>query len=83
MAGIPLIVAIVPLPVMVNVLGVLVIVHDPDGRLPSTTLPVETVQVGCVMIPTSGFNGVAGCALITTSAVANDVQPSLFVTVNV
>jgi hypothetical protein len=76
-AGIPLIVAVVVLPIVVNVLGVLVTVHDPDGKLLRITLPVATVQVGCVIAPTSGFNGVAGCALITTLPDDNDVQPPL------
>ena len=53
-------VAVVVLPVVVNVLGVLVTVHEPAGKLLSTTLPVATVQVGWVMVPTTGFNGVAG-----------------------
>lgn len=60
MAGIPLIVTVVVFPVVVNVLGVLVTVHAPDGMLLSTTLPVATVQVGCMIIPTSGFSGVTG-----------------------
>ena len=39
-------VAVVVLPVVANVLGVLVTVHVPAGKLLSTTLPVATVQVG-------------------------------------
>lgn len=78
----PLIVTVVPLPVVVNVLGVLVTTHVPDGKLLSTTLPVAMVQVGCVIAPTSGFSGVAGCVLITTLPVANDVHVP-FDTVNV
>ena len=35
--------------------GVLVNVHVPDaGKLLKTTLPVATVQVGCVIVPTVG-----------------------------
>ena len=55
-----MIVTVVVLPVVVNVLGVLVTVHAPAGILLSTTLPVDTVQVGWVMMPISGFNGVTG-----------------------
>ena len=70
----PLIVAVVVLPVVVNVLGVLVTVHVPDGKSLNTTEPVATVQVGWVIVPTVGFIGVAGCVLITTFADDNDVQ---------
>jgi hypothetical protein len=35
------------------------------------------------MIPTFGFEGVAGWALITTGAEAGEVHPSAFFTVNV
>lgn len=53
-------VAVVVLPVVVKVLGMLVTDHVPAGMLLSTTLPVATVQVGWVMMPISGFNGVTG-----------------------
>lgn len=53
-------VTVVVLPDVVNVLGVLVIVHAPAGKLLRTTLPVATVQVGWVIVPTTGFNGVTG-----------------------
>lgn len=56
------------------------IVHEPEGRLVSITDPVATVQVGCVMVPTIGADGVTGCVLITTLADAGDVQPEEFVT---
>jgi hypothetical protein len=49
----------------------------------SITLPVETEQVGCVMVPTVGFDGVAGCGLITTLDEAAEVHPEEFVTVKV
>ena len=76
-------VAVLVLPVVVNVLGVLVTVQVPAGKLLSATLPVATVQVGWVMVPTSGFNGVAGCVFITISAVGMEIQPSAFITMNV
>ena len=71
------------LPVVVNVPGVLVTTHVPDGKLLRTTLPVGTVQVGWVIVPTTGFNGVAGCVLITTLPDTDEVHPTEFVTVNV
>ncbi|MFN8344059.1 MAG: hypothetical protein U0X91_03610 [Spirosomataceae bacterium] len=46
-------------------------VHVPEaGKLLSTTLPVATAQVGCVMVPTVGAVGVLGWALMTTLAEA-------------
>ena len=53
----------------------------PAGKLPITTLPVAAVQVGCVIVPTVGAVGVAGCALMTTLADAGEVHPAAFVTV--
>ena len=59
------------------------IVQLPAGKPLNTTLPVATVQVGCVIVPTVGAVGVTGCALITTLADAEEVHPTEFVTVNV
>ena len=39
------------------------------------------MQVGWEVVPITGADGVAGCALITTFADAADVQPLEFVTV--
>ena len=58
-------------------------VQLPDGNPFNTTLPVAVAQVGCVMVPTVGALGVAGCALITTFADATDVHPTELVTVYV
>ena len=55
------------------------IVQFPEGNPLNTTLPVETAQVGCVIIPTVGAVGVA--AIITTLADGNEVHPTEFVTV--
>ena len=64
--------------------GVLLTVQVRDkGRLFNTTLPVEILQVGCVIVPTIGAVGIAGCALITTSTVGNETHPEELVTVNV
>ena len=57
------------------------IVQLPAGKPLNTTLPVATAQVGCVMVPTVGAVGVAGCALMTTLAEATEVHPTELVTV--
>jgi hypothetical protein len=57
------------------------IVHVPAGKSFSTTLPVAKAQVGCVIVPTIGAVGAAGCALMTTFADATDVHPAALVTV--
>jgi hypothetical protein len=61
--------------------GFLVNVQVPDGNPLNATLPVATVQVGWVIVPTTGALGVAGCALITTFAEATEVHPAALVTV--
>lgn len=53
----------------------------PEGKSVRITLPVATEQVGCVMVPTVGADGVTGCALITTATEEADVQPDELVTV--
>jgi hypothetical protein len=45
-----------------------------DGKPFNITEPVAKAQVGCVIVPTAGADGVTGCALITTFADENDVQ---------
>lgn len=57
------------------------IVQLPPGRPLTTTLPVDIAQVGCVMVPIIGVNGVPGAALITTLAEGTDVHPAALVTV--
>src|SRR5258708_34439672 len=54
--------------------------RSPAGRPLSTTLPVATVQVGCVMAPTTGAVGVGGCALMTPLADAGEIHPAALVT---
>lgn len=57
------------------------IVHEPAAGNPfKITLPVDTVQIGDVMVPTVGAEGVTGCGLMTTFAEANEVQPAELVT---
>ena len=54
-------------------------VQLPEGKLFNTTLPVATEQVGCVIVPRVGAEGVA--AVNTTFAVAGEVHPTELVTV--
>ena len=56
-------------------------VQLPAGSPLRTTLPVATVQVGWVIVPTTGAEGVAGCAVMTTLAEADEVHPAALVTV--
>jgi hypothetical protein len=57
--GNPVIVTFVPDPVCVTSPGLLVRVHDPEeGKPLRATLPVETVQVGLVIVPTTGTAGI-------------------------
>ena len=57
------------------------IVQLPAGKPVSTTLPVATAQVGCVIVPIPGAAGVAGWALITILPDAAEVHPAALVTV--
>jgi hypothetical protein len=69
---------------MVNPSGKAVKVHLPSGNPLNATLPVEEVQVGCVIAPITGAVGGAGCDVIVTFPEDNEVHvlvPS--VTVNV
>jgi hypothetical protein len=70
-------VVVVPVPVMPPGLRVQVPVA---GKPFNTTDPAATIQVGWVMVPTVGAVGVAGWALITTSAEAGEVHPKALVT---
>jgi len=64
--------------------GVRIRVHVPvDGNPVNITLPVDTVQVGWLMVPITGALGVEDCALITTLVDALEIQPDAFVTVKV
>jgi hypothetical protein len=73
----PVIVVLVPLPVIFPGL----IVHVPlEGSPFKITLPVPTVHVGWVIVPTTGAPGNIG-AVITILLLASDVQPVVVVTV--
>jgi hypothetical protein len=71
-------------PVVVVPPGVRISVQLPDAGKPfNTTLPVATVQVGWVIVPTVGAVGEDGWAVMTTLAEAGEIQPEELVTVYV
>lgn len=77
-------VELIPVPEVLVPPGCSVKVHIPvSGRPSKTTLPVATVQSGCVIGPTVGSDGVAGCVLMTILADGKEIQPGAFVTVKV
>jgi hypothetical protein len=79
-AASPVIVLLVPVPDMAPGL----MVHVPvTGKPVNTTLPVATVQVGWVIVPTTGASGEAGSGLITTLPDGGETHPAALVTVNV
>jgi hypothetical protein len=81
--GMPVAVVLVPVPVAV-LPGVLVNVHVPEEGNPlNAALPVPTIQVGWVIVPITGADGVTGCALMTILADAVEVHPEELVTVKV
>ena len=67
-----------PVPVMVVDPADSVTVHAPAGNPLSATLPVGVVQVGCVMVPMTGADGVPGWGLITALNDADEVQVPSF-----
>ena len=74
-------VVLTPVPVEVAPLGFWVKVHVPlNGKPFKITLPVETLQVGCVVVPTEGAVGALGAVLMTTFAEAEEVHPAAFIT---
>ena len=80
----PEIVELTPVPDVVTPPGLRVNVQVPVAGKPfKTTLPVARAQVGCVVVPTEGAVGVAGCALITTLVEGGDVTEVELVTVKV
>ena len=74
---------VVPLPVLVPP-GSLVRVQVPeDGSPLRGTLPVPTLQLGWVRVPTTGALGVTGWVLITADPEALEIHPAALVTVQV
>jgi len=83
-AGNPVIVVVVPEPEVVTAPGDIVMVQVPDEGSPLRgTLPVGTLQVGWVIVPITGVEGVTGWELIVTLADAAEIHPEALVTVKV
>ena len=57
------------------------IVQLPEGKPDNFTLPVETVQVGCIIVDATGVNGVSACMLMVIADDADEEHPTEFVTV--
>ena len=77
-------VVVVPVPVEVTDPGFRVSVQVPvAGRPERAILPVANAQVGCVIVPMTGADGVDGCAFRTALADATEVHPAALVKVNV
>jgi hypothetical protein len=80
----PVIKVLSPVPVFVTPSGLRVSVHVPVvGKPFNTTLPVETLQLGCVTVPTEGVLGTVGAAISTIGCDGEEVQPAAFLTVYV
>ena len=54
-----------------------------EGSPLRAALPVESVQVGGVIVPTTGGVGVGGCGGITAPDEGRDTHPGIISTVNV
>jgi hypothetical protein len=64
--------------------GLRVNIHSPlSGSPVISILPVETLQVGCTIVPITGAFGVAGWIFIVTLVEELEVQPEALVTVKV
>ena len=82
--GIPLTVVLIPVPEVVTAPGVRITVQVPDDGKPlSITLPVATPQVGWVIVPIFGAEGVTGCVLIIILPDEMEIHPTALVTVYV
>jgi len=57
------------------------IVQLPEGKPLRTTLPVASAQVGWVIVPTVGDEGVTGWVLMRMLADDNEIHPDALVTV--
>ena len=77
-----MIVEVNPVPVVVTLPGFLTNVQVPvAGKLFSTTVPVATEHVGCVIGPIAGAVGVTGCGAITTFAEGFETHAEALATV--
>ena len=76
-------VVLVPEPVIVTFPGLRVSSHDPEGSELNRTLPVETAQVGWVIVVAKGGERADDPLLITTFAEGREGQPDERLTVKV
>ena len=67
-----------PEPLVFTPPGFWVSIHMPEGNPSNTTLPVGKANVGWVIVPASGCDGVTGCSLITAFDDITEVHPSEF-----
>lgn len=78
----PVIIVLEPVPLVMDAPGVLIKVQVPVAGNPfKVTLPVATVQVGCIIVPTVGAVGADNRGLIIILADDTDVHPEALVTV--
>ena len=83
-AGSPDMVVLLPDPEVVVPPGFLVSVQLPaEGKPPRVTLPVGNMHVGCMIVPTVGAEGVAGCTFIPALVETAEVHPVASVTLKV
>jgi hypothetical protein len=77
-------VTVVPVPLDVTVPGYRVSIQTPVAGKPfSTTLPVDNAQVGAVIVPTRGDDGITGWAVINILVDGGEMHPIELVTVKV
>ena len=75
---------VIPVPELVIPPGFLVRVQVPEAGNPfSTTDPVASTQVGCVIVPMTGAPGIPVTGLIRILKEGGEIQPAAFVTVKV
>ena len=80
----PEIVVLTPVPDVITLSGERVRDHVPDeGKPLSITLPVETVHVGFVIVPTTGAEGSAFTVRVNVVAAASHGEPSGLLVVTV
>jgi len=76
-------VAELPVPGCLTLSGERTTVHEPgDGNPERITVPVGTAQVGCVIVPITGADGLGGGELMVTLSEEREVQLFPAVTVN-
>jgi hypothetical protein len=64
-----------PLPVLDTLPGLRISVHDPVGKPLNTTLPVDMLHVGCVIVPITGGGGMAFTVSVNEATAAEHGAP--------